>query len=83
MTKTGITTPDGIWLPLTPSIDDADDDWKDRYRDYDTADPEEFGCCGDCCNFVKCEFEGHESIGWCSRYDEFTYATADDDCWEE
>lgn len=83
MIKMGITAPNGIWFPIVPSIDDADDDWKDRYRDYDTADCEEVGCCDECNNFVRCPFEGYEDIGWCSRYDEFTHAADIEDCWEE
>lgn len=86
MIKTGITTSDGIWLPVTVSkvhrVDD-DDDWKDEYRDFDQPDPDEFGTCDTCCNFVRCPFEGHKDIGWCSRYDEFAHATDTDDCWEE
>lgn len=60
-------------------------DWRDRFRDEeDTAVPEEPLYCGNCAQFVRCLIKGHEGVGWCSRYDEFTTVDniEDDECWE-
>ena len=47
------------------------DDYRDRFYDEVELEPET-GVCGDCDEwFTRCPYEGHESIGWCTRWGEF------------
>lgn len=72
----------GIWLPVTDTYE-PDDNWRDRFRDELPEPPEYHMFCGDCSEFVRCDISGHECVGWCSRYDEFTTVGNIEDCWEE
>ena len=47
------------------------DDYRDRFYDEVELD-REVETCGSCPEFSGCPFPGYESVGWCTRWDEWS-----------
>ena len=44
---------------------------RDRFYDEVELDPPRPLVCADCDEWRRCDVKGHESVGWCSRWEEF------------
>ena len=62
-------------------FDSADDYVRDRFYDENDEDVRREPVCGDCDEWTRCSIQGHEDIGWCSKWDDFM--SADDESCEE
>lgn len=48
------------------------DDYRDRFYDEVELD-REVKTCGSCPEFYRCPFPGCDSVGWCTRWDEWSH----------
>lgn len=45
---------------------------RERFDELDDPLVEDAPTCGSCEFFYRCPIPGHESVGWCSRWDEWS-----------
>lgn len=55
---------------------------RDRFDDEREYVPYHEPVCGDCSEWTRCSIQGHENIGWCSKWDEF-FEVDDDWCGDD
>ena len=55
---------------------------RDRFDDEREYVPYHEPVCGDCSEWTRCNIQGHENIGWCSKWDEF-FEVDDDWCGDD